>query len=116
MLNPYSDLEEEGEIKIQSYGLEEIVIEKMAALMGRTIPRDLYDFEYLTNTSGIELQDVFYEFQRKARNKGHNPGEFVQKVTGKERILEKFTHRWRCIRHRVRQLPDGFWTDKEYSI
>ncbi|MEI6047852.1 MAG: nucleotidyl transferase AbiEii/AbiGii toxin family protein [Bacteroidota bacterium] len=89
MLNQYSDIEKEGVIIIQSYGLEEIVIEKMAALMGRTIPRDLYDFEYLTNTEGIELQDVFIEFQRKAEHKGHNPGEFVQKVTEKEKILEK---------------------------
>lgn len=89
MLNRYSDLAEEEEIIIQSHGLEEIVIEKMAALMGRTIPRDLYDFEYLTNTEGIELQDVFYEFQRKAEHKDHNPAEFVQKVTEKEQILEK---------------------------
>lgn len=78
LLNRYSDLAEEDEVTIQCYGLEEIVIEKMAALMGRTIPRDLYDFEYLTNTFGIELQDVFYEFQCKAEHKGHNPGEFVQ--------------------------------------
>jgi predicted nucleotidyltransferase component of viral defense system len=89
MLNPYSDLEEEGEIKIRSYGLEEIVIEKMTALMGRTIPRDLYDFEYLTNTEGIELKDIFYEFQGKAEHKGHNPSEFIRKVTEKEKILEK---------------------------
>jgi len=89
MLDQYSDLAEEGELTIQSYGLEEVVIEKMAALMGRTIPRDLYDFEYLTNTEGIELQDVFYEFQRKAEHKGHDPAEFVQKVTEKEKILEK---------------------------
>jgi len=88
MLNHYSDLEE-GKIIIKCYGLEEIVIEKMAALMGRTIPRDLCDFEYLTNTEGIELQDVFYEFQRKAEHKGYNPGEFVQKVTEKEKIFEK---------------------------
>lgn len=89
MLDQYSDLAEEGKLTIRSYGLEEIVIEKMAALMGRTIPRDLYDFEYLINTEGIELQDVFYEFQRKAEHKGHNPVEFIQKVTKKEHILEK---------------------------
>jgi len=89
LLNRYSDLAEEDEVTIQCYGLEEIVIEKMAALMGRTIPRDLYDFEYLTNTFGIEIQDVFYEFQRKAEHKGHDPGEFIQKVTEKEKILEK---------------------------
>lgn len=89
MLNQYSDLEEEEEITIQTYGLEEMVIEKMAALMGRTIPRDLYDFEYLTNTEGIELQDIFTEFQSKAKHKGQNPDEFVKKVTAKERVLEK---------------------------
>jgi len=89
MLNQYSDLEEEEEITIQTYGLEEMVIEKMAALMGRTIPRDLYDFEYLTNTEGIELQDIFTEFQSKAKHKGQNPNEFVKKVTAKESVLEK---------------------------
>lgn len=89
MLNDYSDLEEEGEVTILSYSLEEIVIEKMAALMGRTIPRDLYDFEYLTNAEGIELQDVFIEFPQKAKHKGQDPKEFVQKVTAKEKIFEK---------------------------
>jgi predicted nucleotidyltransferase component of viral defense system len=89
MFNQYSDLEEEEELSVLCYSLEEVVIEKMVALMGRTIPRDLYDFEYLTNTEEIELQGVFYEFQRKAEHKGHNPVEFVQKVTQKEQILEK---------------------------
>lgn len=89
MLNNYSDLEEEREINITSYSLEEIVIEKMAALMGRTIPRDLYDFEYLTNTQGIDLQDVFIEFQLKAEHKGLDSNEFAQKVTAKEKIFEK---------------------------
>jgi predicted nucleotidyltransferase component of viral defense system len=89
MLNDYSDLEAEGEVTILSYSLEEIVIEKMAALMGRTIPRDIYDFEYLTNAEGIELQDVFIEFQQKAEHKDQDPKEFVQKVTAKEKIFEK---------------------------
>ncbi len=57
--------------------------------MGRTIPRDLYDFEYLTNTEGIELQDIFNEYRAKAEHKCHNPDEFVEKVTGKEKTLEK---------------------------
>lgn len=89
LLNRYSDLAEENEVTIQCYGLEEIVIEKMAALMGRTLPRDLYDFEYLTNTEGVELKDVYHEFQSKAEHKGHNPAEFILKVTGKEKVFEK---------------------------
>ena len=40
MFNQYSDIDEEEKVTIQCYSLEEIVIEKMAALMGRTIPRD----------------------------------------------------------------------------
>lgn len=89
MLNQYSDLEEEPEIAIQTYSLEEMVIEKMAAIMGRTLPRDLYDFEFLTNTWGIELQDIFNEFQSKSKHKGQNPLEFVKKVTAKESVLDK---------------------------
>lgn len=89
MLNLYSDIREENKTIITCYSLEEMLIEKMVALMGRTIPRDLYDFVFLTNIEGIELQDVFTEFQKKAEHKGYNPGEFVQKVTEKEKILEK---------------------------
>lgn len=104
MLNPYSDLEEEKDIIVQCYSLEEIVIEKMAALMGRTIPRDLYDFEYLTNTEGIELQEIFYQFQAKAEHKGHNPKEFVEKVTAKEKI---FSSAWeKNLHHQINDLQD----------
>lgn len=89
MMNQYSDLNDEEEVIIQCYGLEEIIIEKMTALMDRTIPRDLYDFEYVTNFEGIELQDIYSEFRAKAEHKGHNPDEFVEKVSEKEKILEK---------------------------
>lgn len=104
MLNQYSDISTEEEITIQCYGLEEVVIEKMAALMGRTIPRDLYDFEYLTNTEGIDLQDIFYEFQAKAEHKGHNPDEFIEKVTAKEKTFEKA---WReNLSNQIKGLQD----------
>ena len=111
MVNDYSDLEEEDEATITSYSLEEIVIEKMAALMGRTIPRDLYDFEYLTNIEGIELPDVFIEFQLKAEHKGHDPKEFVQKVTAKEKIFEKA---WtKNLSHQIKDLRNfkDVWRD-----
>jgi predicted nucleotidyltransferase component of viral defense system len=126
MLNRYSDIADEDEVTIQCYGLEEIVVEKMTALMGRTIPRDLYDFEYLTNTVGIELQDVFYEFQRKAEHKGHNPAEFIQKVNEKEQILErawtlnlshqikdlrKFKDMWRDFQKQLRKFEKCTYTD-----
>lgn len=45
----YSDLPEDS-FTLQCYSLSEVIIEKMAALMGRTEPRDLYDFWYLTES------------------------------------------------------------------
>jgi len=89
VLNNYSDLEEEGETLIHCYSLEEVLIEKIAALMGRTIPRDLYDFDYLIEEEGLELQDVYIEFMRKAENKGHNPKEFINKVMPKMKTFER---------------------------
>ena len=90
VLNNYSDLEEEDKTRIHCYSLEEILIAKTTALMGRTIPRDLYDFDYLIK-EGIELRDVYIEFMRKAENKGHNPKEFMDKVMPK---MKTFARDW----------------------
>lgn len=92
VLNNYSDLqEEEDKTRINCYSLEEILIEKITALMGRTIPRDLYDFDYLIEEEGIELQDVYIEFIRKAENKGHDPKKFMDKVMPK---MKTFAQDW----------------------
>lgn len=88
-----------------------MVIEKMAALMGRTVPRNLYDFKYLTSAEGVELQDVFYEFERKAEHKGQNPAEFIEKVTGKRKTFE---NAWKDnLSHQIKELPNfkDVWRD-----
>ena len=56
--------------------------------MGRTIPRDLYDFHYLVEEEGIELRNIYIEFMRKAKNKGHNPKEFFDKGGHSKGIIE----------------------------
>lgn len=89
MINSYSDLEKEKETRIHCYSLNEVLIEKTTALMGRTIPRDLYDFNYLIEEEGLDLQDVYIEFMRKAENKGHNPKEFIDKVVPKMKTFER---------------------------
>ncbi|PCI97674.1 MAG: hypothetical protein COB15_07405 [Flavobacteriales bacterium] len=88
MLHNYSDLDEEDETRINSYSLKEVLIEKITALMGRTIPRDLYDFDYLVE-EGMELEEVYIEFMRKAENKGHNPKDFIDKVMPKMKTFER---------------------------
>jgi predicted nucleotidyltransferase component of viral defense system len=60
----------------------------MVALMGRRIPRDLYDFYYLTEKENMELEEVYTEFMRKAENKEHNPRDFLAKVKSKETSLK----------------------------
>lgn len=84
----YSDLPQNS-FSLQCYGLPEVLIEKMAALMGRTEPRDLYDFWYLNEVENIDAKYYKPEFKRKAKNKGHEPSEFEKKILAKEKNLEQ---------------------------
>jgi len=83
----YSDLPEES-YELKCYSLSEVLIEKMAALMGRTEPRDLYDFWHLTEIEQMDTKHHKPEFERKAKNKKHKPEEFAQKVLSKEKNLK----------------------------
>lgn len=89
IFNQYSDLKEEDEIVVKAYSLNEILIEKMTALIGRTIPRDLYDFDYLLEEEGLKLVDVYMEFMIKAENKGHDPKSLYEKVSAKEATYKR---------------------------
>ncbi|TRX46321.1 nucleotidyl transferase AbiEii/AbiGii toxin family protein [Fulvivirga sp. M361] len=101
VLHVYSDLE--NDFTIKSYCLEEVVIEKMAALMGRTEPRDLYDFDYLTAIEQVDIEGVFYEFEHKATHKGLNPNSFVEKVSGKEAAFHRFWNE--RLQYQIKDLP-----------
>ena len=106
ILNIYSDIEQEDEININTYSLEEVLIEKMISLMGRTIPRDLFDFNYLTEVENMELEDVYIEFITKAENKGHNPKEFTDKVIKKEAVFKRDWEESLVKQMRKGDLPD----------
>jgi predicted nucleotidyltransferase component of viral defense system len=97
----YSDLEE---FRILSYTLEEILIEKMCALMGRTQPRDLYDLWYLLAYEKMDIRHNWPEFERKAKSKGHLPAAFKEKVDSK---LNVFKGRWYgSLASQIKDLPD----------
>ena len=83
----YSDLVED--FKLQCYSLGEVLIEKMTALMGRTEPRDLYDFWYLTEIEKIDITEHLFAFNSKAQRKNQNPNHFVQKVLSKENTFKR---------------------------
>jgi len=50
---PYSDYP--TDVRLPTYTLEEILTEKLCALMGRTEPRDLYDVYWLFEWGGVDL-------------------------------------------------------------
>jgi len=98
----YSDFDED--FKILSYSLSEIVIEKMAALMGRTIPRDIYDLWYLFEIEGMDITHHSYEFERKAANKGQDPTQFHEKIEKKEKTFQRD---WNAsLANQIHDLPD----------
>jgi predicted nucleotidyltransferase component of viral defense system len=98
----YSDLEED--FKLQCYSLSEVLIEKMAALMGRTEPRDLYDFWYLTEIERLNVAEHVHSFQNKVDRKKQDPQNFIQRVLNKESV---FKRDWqRKLASQIHDLPE----------
>lgn len=99
----YTDLDE-YEININCYSLSEVLIEKMTALIGRSIPRDLYDLWYLLEYERMNIDEFYFEFERKAQNKGHNPQIFTDKVQSKKAVFER---EWKnSLQNQMHDLPD----------
>lgn len=97
----YSDMQP---FQILCYPIEEVLIEKMCALMGRTQPRDLYDLWYLLEYEKVDILYNWPEFERKAMNKGHTPSAFKEKVNSK---LNAFKGRWKgSLSSQIKDLPD----------
>lgn len=99
----YTDLAD-YEININCYSLSEVLIEKMTALIGRSIPRDLYDLWYLLEYGRMDIDEFYFEFEQKAQNKGHNPKIFADKVQSKKAIFER---EWKnSLQNQIHDLPD----------
>ncbi len=99
----YSDLPERS-FELQCYSLSEVLIEKMTALMGRTEPRDLFDFWYLTEHEKMGTRYRKTEFERKARNKNHDPRLFEERVLAKEKNLKQGWEK--KLNNQVHDIPD----------
>ena len=94
-----------GEItkKADSLGVEAKQIEKMAAVMGRSQPRDLYDLWLLLEEKSFDILDYWFAFERKARNKKVEAENFTKVVLEKEQTFKK---RWETsLQHQVKDLP-----------
>ena len=107
VLDPYSDQEKEYTIK--AYSLEESLAEKLRCVLQRTIPRDIYDIWYLIDHAGINIEDVAFGYQDKAKLKKKDPSTIVEVLHAKEK---KYKASWeQSLDHQIKDLPafDGIY-------
>lgn len=98
----YQDLPQE-DFFLQCYPLEEIMVEKLVALIGRTQPRDLYDIWYLLEENAVQLDFLKSEFDEKARHKGHDPALFISTWQRKTKQFENLWNQY--LAHQIADLP-----------
>lgn len=101
LIAPYSDYP--SGTALPTYTLEEILTEKLCALMGRTEPRDLYDIYWLLEEGDVELTFMTANFAAKCRHKGLNPLRFGEALAGKEKVFGKLWNTRLAVQ--VQDLP-----------
>lgn len=99
---PYSDYP--TDVTLPTYTLEEILTEKLCALLGRTEPRDLYDVYCLFEWRDLDLTFVPHNFIRKCEHKRQDPRRLGEVLTDKAGIFGKL---WASrLAVQVTELPD----------
>jgi predicted nucleotidyltransferase component of viral defense system len=102
IISPYSDSRELGK-NITAYSLEEVMTEKLCALIGRTEPRDLYDLRFLFEVGSIDYRLVAHAFPEKARNKHVEPKRLARILNERRATLARL---WESrLAHQVDDLP-----------
>jgi uncharacterized protein len=103
ILKNYADLPSEN-FSLNCYSLEEVIIEKLVALIGRTQPRDVYDLWYLLEEEQVELEFLKPAFEQKAKHKGHQPSTFIATWNRKTKL---FQTQWKqYLAHQIAELPN----------
>lgn len=89
--------------KMMTYSLEEVLAEKLCALIGRTEPRDLYDTHYLLDLGTVDYQAVAEAFKIKAESKEIDPKRLGNILRQKEETIARL---WEIrLAHQVDELP-----------
>jgi predicted nucleotidyltransferase component of viral defense system len=85
----YADLPEGSAIRV--YALDEIAVEKVAALTdrARTEPRDLYDVWYLTTEAHVDLALLAHELDSKLEFRGRSRDGMNEELARKEARYKK---------------------------
>jgi len=85
---PYSDCQGIKK-RLKTYALEEVLIEKLCALISRTEPRDLYDAYHLFNIGSLNYGEIAEGFRVKAESKKIDPARLSKILRQKEAKIAK---------------------------
>ncbi|MHB8858314.1 MAG: nucleotidyl transferase AbiEii/AbiGii toxin family protein [Thermoleophilia bacterium] len=98
--SPYSDAVIRS---VPTYSLEEILVEKLCAIIGRTEPRDIYDVSCLFGIKEIDYLKFPDAFRDKAEFKGIDPSRLKESLNDKK---DKYVRMWDSrLKHQVKDLP-----------
>jgi predicted nucleotidyltransferase component of viral defense system len=100
LLQTYSD---QLDCNLYCYPLEEVLTEKMRAVLQRTRPRDLFDLWYLLEIHEMNIYENYSDFVEKAKYKNLDSSDFLTKV--EEKFLS-FRKQWDAsMQHQIKDLP-----------
>ncbi len=106
----YSDQEEH---QLLCYPLEEILVEKLRAVMQRMQARDFYDLWYLLEIHGMDVKLYLNGFRAKCESKEIDPTGFLNKL---EQRIPQYKGRWKTsMAGQIQDLPDFDKTVREIS-
>ncbi len=97
----YSDIEKH---QLLCYPLEEVLVEKMRAVMQRMQARDFYDIWFLLEEHGMNIAFHLKEFEKKCVSKNLNHVDFPKKLAER---LPQYKGRWKnSMNEQIKDLPD----------
>lgn len=99
--SPYSDYP--TYVSLPTYTKEEILTEKLCALVGRREPRDLYDVYWLFEFGQADTVFLPEYFRRKCEHKKYDPAKLPRVLTDHRATFQKL---WQTrLAHQVVELP-----------
>ena len=102
--NPFIDYTDQQEHQLLCYSLEEVLVEKLRAVMQRMQARDFYDIWYLLTIHDMDIDFYLAEFRKKCESKEIDPTAFHAKL---EQRLPQYKGRWeKSMADQIQDLPD----------
>lgn len=111
MKNAFVDYSDFEDYQLLCYSLEEVLVEKMRAVMQRMQARDFYDLWYLLEEQGMEIDFYVSEFSTKCKSKNLKAEDFPIKLNQR---LPQYKGRWQSsMKEQIRDLPEFEQVERE---